>query len=64
MIGKGPRTTPPFLNSNLLFYKTEVQGPCGSGGDRSLVYDLSDGSESPSIIDYVGSVWPSTSSNF
>lgn len=63
-IGKGARTLPVFLNSRQLWYRSEGQGPCGPGGDQPLVYDLGDGSEAPSIIDFVGSVWPSTSSNF
>ena len=63
-IGKGARTTPAFLNATQLWYRSDVQGPCGAGGDVPMVYDLGDGSESASIIDNVASVWPSTSSNF
>lgn len=64
MIGKGARNLPAFLNSRQLWFKSEAQGPCGPGGDVPLVYDLVDGSEASSIIDFVQSVWPSTSSNF
>ena len=64
LIGKGARSTPVFLNSTQIWYRAEVQGPCGPGGGAPLVYDLADGSEAPSIVDFVSSVWPSTSSNF
>jgi hypothetical protein len=63
-IGNGKRTLPVFLNARQLWFKSENPGPCGSGGDKPLVYDLSDRSESPSIIDSPVSVWPATSSNF
>lgn len=64
LIGKGARNLPVFLNSSQLWYRSEGQGICGPGGDQPLVYDVSDGSEAPSIVDGVLSVWPSTSSNF
>ncbi|HYM96480.1 MAG TPA: hypothetical protein VET26_04210, partial [Candidatus Sulfotelmatobacter sp.] len=64
LIGNGARNLPVFLNGSQLWYRSEGQGICGPGGDKPLVYDLSDGSEAPSIIDFVGSVWPATSSNF
>ena len=64
LIGKGARNLPVFLNSTQLWYRSEGQGVCGPSGDQPLVYDLADGSEASSIIDFVGSVWPSTSSNF
>jgi len=63
-VGNGNRTLPAFLNARQLWFKSESLGPCGSGGNKPLVYDLSDGSESPSIIDSPISVWPATSSNF
>jgi hypothetical protein len=62
LIGKA-RNLPVFLNSTQLWYRSEAQGICGPGGNAPLVYDLTTGSEAPSIIDSVGSVWPSTSSN-
>ncbi len=64
LIGKGARTTPVFLNSSQLWYRSEGNPICGPGGDQPLVYELGDGSEASSIIDFVGSVWPSTSANF
>jgi hypothetical protein len=64
LIGKGARNLPVFLNSTQLWYRSEGQGVCGPGGDQPLVYDVTDGSEASSIIDFVASVWPSTSSNF
>lgn len=64
LIGKGARTTPVFLNSTQIWYRAESQGICGPGGSAPLVYDLADGSEAPSIVDFVSSVWPATSSNF
>jgi len=64
LIGNGARNLPVFLNSAQLWYKSEAQGICGAGGSQPLIYDLGDGSESPSIIDQVVAVWPSTSSNF
>jgi len=36
----------------------------GGSGDQPLIYNITDGSESPSIIDWVRHVWPATSSNF
>ncbi|HVS05123.1 MAG TPA: hypothetical protein VHK65_03035 [Candidatus Dormibacteraeota bacterium] len=63
-IGNGNRTLPAFLNARQLWFKSESPGPCGSGGNQPLVYDLSDHSESPSIVDSPVSVWPATSSNF
>ena len=64
LIGKGARTTPVFLNSTQLWYRAEGNPICGPGGDQPLVYELGDGSEAASIVDFVGSVWPSTSANF
>ena len=64
LIGKSARNLPAFLNSTQLWYRSEAQGICGPGGNAPFIYDLADGSEAPSIIDFVGSVWPATSSNF
>jgi len=44
-------------------HKSEGQGVCGSG-DQPLIYNITDGFESPSIIAWVRHVWPATSSNF
>jgi hypothetical protein len=63
-IGEGVRTLPVFLNSTQLWFKSVGQGVCGPGTDKPLIYDVSDGSESPSIIDQVITVWPATSSNY
>ncbi len=43
---------------------SEGQGVCGPGIDQPLIYNVTDGSESPSIIQRVDAVWPATSSNF
>jgi hypothetical protein len=41
------------------------QGGCATfGSEEPLIYDINDGSESPSIIDQVMAVWPATSSNY
>jgi hypothetical protein len=61
---KGARNLPVFLNSAQLLYWSEGQGICGPSVDHQLVYDITNGSESPSIIDQVTGVWPATSSNF
>jgi hypothetical protein len=63
-IGNGRRNLPAFLNARQLWFKSDNPGPCGSGGNQSLIYDLTDASESPSIIDWPVSVWPATSSNY
>lgn len=57
LIGKA-RNNPVFLNSTQLWYTTEVAQGCTGPGPRPLVYSLVDGSESPSVIDGVGDVWP------
>ena len=62
-IGAG-RHMPLFLNSSQVWFKTDSQGACGPGADKRRVYDLNDGIESGSVIDYPLSVWPGTSSNF
>ncbi|HEV3124959.1 MAG TPA: hypothetical protein VG266_10325 [Candidatus Dormibacteraeota bacterium] len=63
-IGQGARNLPVFLTSTLLWYKSEGEAQCGPSGSQPLIYDLSDGSESPTIVDYILAVWPATSSNF
>jgi len=66
LIGKGARKLPVFLNSTQLWFRSEGEdhGCAGSNGERSLIFNLSDSSEAPSIIDRVITVWPATSSNF
>jgi hypothetical protein len=61
LIGKA-RNLPVFLNSSQLWFKSEAQTGCLSQAATPLVYDINDGSESPSIIDWVRNVWPATSS--
>ena len=63
-IGKGARTVPVFLNSTQFWYKTEGPSICGPGSNQPLIYDITDGSESGSVIDQVQAVWPATSSQF
>lgn len=58
------RNLPVFLNGAQLWYMSEGQGVCGHGTDQPLIYNITDGSESPSIIDRVMHVWPATSSNY
>lgn len=64
LIGKGARNLPVFLNSSQLWYKSEAKGICGPGTNQPLVYDITNASESTSVIDQVTAVWPATSSNF
>jgi hypothetical protein len=59
LIGKA-RNNPVFLNSQQLWYTTVVAQGCTGPGPKPLVYSLVDGSESPSIIDFVADVWPAT----
>jgi hypothetical protein len=61
---KGARNFPVFLNSAQLWYWSEGQGICGPGINHPLIYDITDGSEAASVIDFVTAVWPATSSNF
>jgi hypothetical protein len=63
VIGKGARNDPVFLNSTQLWYMTEVPQGCTGPGGKPLIYNVVDGSESPSIVDYVLGVWPATSSD-
>jgi hypothetical protein len=65
-IGKGARNKPVFLNSTQLWYTSEdVEGCVGPDAEGAyLVDNLTDGSESPSFIDRVLRVWPTTSSTF
>ena len=47
---------------DILWYWTEGQGVCGPGINRPLIYDITDGSEAASVIEYVIAAWPATSS--
>lgn len=61
-IGKGPRIRPRFVNNTQLWYETGSSGGCVPGPEepQPLIYNLADGSESPSILDSVWNVWPGT----
>jgi len=59
---KNGRNLPAFLNSTQLWYWSEGQGVCGPGINRPLIYDITDGSEAASVIEYVIAAWPATSS--
>ncbi|MDP9467742.1 MAG: hypothetical protein M3P32_03225 [Chloroflexota bacterium] len=64
-IGGGGRNQPVFVNATQLWYRAEGPGePCGPSGVGPLIYNVVDGSESSSIIDFVFRVWPATSSNW
>ena len=63
LIGEA-RNLPVFLNSSQLWYRSEADSSCTPGSNEPLIYNLTDSSESPSIIDSVFHVWPATSSNF
>jgi hypothetical protein len=75
VVGKGTHNMPAFLNSNLLWYQTWSYAQCGAGVNASefpvpnippkltgqpVIYDTTDGSETPSLIDQVFEVWPAT----
>jgi hypothetical protein len=62
LIGEA-RNQPVFLNATQLWYRSEGQGICGPSGDEPLIYNLTDTSEAPSVIEQVLGVWPATSSN-
>jgi hypothetical protein len=65
LIGKGARKLPAFLNSTQLWFRSEGKdyGCAGSEEEKPLIYNLTDSSEAPSIIDWVLKVWPATGSN-
>jgi hypothetical protein len=60
-IGKGHRAGPVFLNDTQLWFIPQGGGGCtGPAPTGPLVYNVSNGTESPSIIDNVRRVWPAT----
>lgn len=60
-IGKGHRTGPVFLNATQLWLIPQAGGGCtGPAPTGPLVYNVTNGTESPSIIDNVRLVWPAT----
>jgi hypothetical protein len=50
-----------FLNAMQLWYTTPYTHGCITDDAEPLVYNIVDGSVSPSIIDWVRHVWPATS---
>jgi hypothetical protein len=64
-IGKGHRAGPAFLNSSQLWYMPDNRGGgcTGEAPQGPLVYNLTNGSESPSIIENVRRLWPATSTH-
>ncbi len=51
-----------FVNDAQLWFEEESDGGCVTQERQVRVYDVRDGSEAPSIVDYVDEVWPQTSS--
>lgn len=64
LIGQGPRNEPAFLGTRLLWYRSWNGSDCMTGGGQSLVYDMTDGAESRSVLNEVDNLWPATSSVF
>lgn len=64
-IGKGHRDAPVFLNNvQLWFLGVGWDGCTGGGPSEPLIYNIANGTESPSVIDRVVRVWPATDSQF
>lgn len=65
-IGDGARKSPVFVNSTQLWFRSEGEdhGCGGAEGEKPLIYDIVDKAEFPSIIEWVRTVWPATSSNW
>jgi hypothetical protein len=67
LITSSGRSGPAFLTATQLWYRVdgESSGGCGgTSGELALIYDVSNGSETPSSIDEVIAAWPATSSDF
>jgi hypothetical protein len=62
-IGDGQRAKPRFLNSTQLWYEVGGAGGCTGPGDPYRVYNVTNGSEDGSVIEYVQAAWPATSAN-
>lgn len=60
LIGES-REKPVFLNATQLWYATPYTQGCITDEPEPLIYNITDGSESPSIIDWVRGVWPAAS---
>ena len=65
-IGSGAHNYPVFLNNSQLWLMAEsLNTGCGDGSQlKPMVYNVISGTEAPSIIDWVYSAWPATSSNW
>lgn len=61
-IGAGPRKVPSFVNATQLYFRSEGDdhGCVGAEFEKPLIYNILDGSESPSVIDGVVAAWPAT----
>jgi len=61
---KSSRSEPAFLNAHLIWYQGEVACPPGNcitptaATGKNYIYDLSDGTETQSVIGAVFDVWP------
>ena len=57
-------TYPVFVNGSQLWFRDTTGNGCVTPDDPpERIYDLRDGSEAPSVIEFVQEVWPQTSSN-
>ena len=63
-LSPGPRVGAVFLSQNLIWYaeETPCQSICPMGGPaqtgKTFIYELSSGTESPSVISFVYDSWP------
>jgi hypothetical protein len=64
-IGKGANNLPVFLNSTQLWFRPETSEPGCTGPvpPGPVIYNVTNGTSAPSIIDNVRRVWPATSTN-
>jgi hypothetical protein len=64
-IGKGANNLPVFLNSIQLWFRPETSQPGCTGPvpPGPVIYNVTNGTSAPSIIDNVRRVWPATSTN-
>jgi len=62
-IGKGANNLPVFLNSTQLWFRPETSeaGCTGEVPPGPVIYNVTNGTSAPSIIDNVRRVWPATS---
>ena len=62
-IGKGANNLPVFLNSTQLWFRPETSEPGCTGPvpPGPVIYNVTNGTSAPSIIDNVRRVWPATS---